>query len=205
MVRHSLLLRRRGDAAGANTMLEKALAEAPEASIVHEAIGDANLEQRRFAAAREAFDVARKADPANKSAERKYAECVLQLSAANLPLSSVGELGDYASGKSVLLLSFMIPGLGQVVSGAVGKGAAMLSGVLLSFVWALLVPHGLSELGRSLGRSQGAQLNGFVFVPLALVAAFYLWSLLDAAHIAAGRPSGKPSRPVPPVDKPFEL
>ncbi len=210
LIRQAQIAKRRGETALAGKLLDEALLVSPGSSSVNEAIGDDLLDRKQVKAAKEAFALAYKIDARNVSAERKYCECVLRLAAIVDPFALAGSGGSSsaATGKSAFLLSLFIPGLGQMITDQVAKGSVMLGGWVVGWIWALLIPDGvrglLAQIGIRTGKN-GAELNGWVLVPLAISAAFHLWSLYDAAAQAGTHKRVKIDHPVPPVDKSFEL
>lgn len=206
LLRQSNLACVRGDREAASKLIEQALEAAPGSSRVLEAQGDDCVLRRQLAKAKDAYKAAVEADPKNVSAERKLGETVLALQLACDPASILGgpQTDSYASGRAASLLSFLIPGLGQFVTGHTSKGVAFFVAWLVGVVWAILTPNGLSGIPTLFGRP-GPNPAPIVFVPLLLAGLAWVASIGDANATAKARPVHKPDRPVPPVDKPFEM
>jgi len=205
LVRQANLARIRGDKDAYQRFLEQAAAVAPGSSTVQEALGDAYVERRQVRKAKEAFHTAVRLDPSNASAERKYGEAVLAIQVALDPAFALApDDGSFASGKASTILSFLIPGLGQIVSGATVFGGALLGIWVLALVWAMSIPNGLSKL-PFLFRGGSVDFNGAVLMPLFLMAASWVVGIADASSKAKRVVPKQVARPVPPVDKKFEL
>jgi TM2 domain-containing membrane protein YozV len=206
ILRRANLTRVRGDREGASKLIEEAVAVAPGSSRVLEAQADDFVDRRQLAKARDTYKAAVAADPGNVSAERKLGETVLALQLASDPASILGGVQDesYASGRAAALLSFLVPGLGQFVTGQTTKGVSFFAAWLVGVVWAILTPNGLSGIPTMFGRA-GQPPAPIVFVPLLIAMVAWVASIGDANASAKSRPARKPERPVPPVDKPFEM
>lgn len=202
LIRQANLAKIRGDQAAADKLLDEATQTAAGSSPVQEALGDAFLERKQVRKARDCFKRAMELDPKNPSAERKYGECVLAIEFAVNP--DFGKITDdsFASGKAGVLLSFLLPGLGQSVSGETTKGISLLAVWVACLVWAFLTPNGLSGLPTLIGR-KGTTLNPVVFVPLFGMAACWLAAIGDASARAKRFEPKSIVRPTPPVDKEF--
>lgn len=209
LIRESRLQKMRNNKSVAGKLLEEALEVAPGSVAVLEAVADDLLERRQTKAAMEIYKRALRIDPKNASVERKYAECVLGTAVYADPFAMAGaQQVDAASGKVALMLSIFIPGLGQIVIGSVGLGAGLLAGWLLGWAIAWLIPGGMAGIMGLFGvKSSGsvAGFNGAVLLPLMLAAICHIWAIFDAAQRAQTHTRKKLDRPVPPVDKDFEL
>lgn len=208
LIREARLLKMRGNKTSAGKLLEEALEIAPGSAAILEAVADDLVERRQIRAAMEIYKRAMRIDPQSASIERKYAECVLG-TARSLDFPSPGAEGlDQASGKIALLLSLFVPGLGQIVTGATGLGVGLLVGWLAGWGIAWLIPGGMQGVLGLFGvRGHGPtpEFNGVVLFPLLLAAICHIWAIFDAAG-KANRYQRRPiERPVPPVDKDFEL
>lgn len=204
-VRQLQLLKRRGDRAGADRILDDIKARFPDSALVWEAIGDECAERGQSRKAREAYARAHELEPTNVPIERKFAEAVFASEAGILGLTPRSEFEAATSGKMATVLSFMLPGLGQLVTGQTLAGSILLSGYLLGWFLLFLIPNGIPGLLHAVGLagSRGGEFNPAVLLPLLMILGFYFASLLHAGSHAAKykRLSIKP--PTPPVDKEY--
>lgn len=210
LIRQARLAKQRNDAKLAEMLLKEAAGLSPESSLVLEALGDDLIDRRQTQAAMDSYKRAAEADPKNISAERKYAELVLRSQGCVDPMRarSEGESDGHVNGKIAVLLSLFVPGLGQMVTDQVIKGIGMLVAWALCWLFALMIPDGMKSLLSLFGlKGRGAivEFNGVVLFPLAVAAAVHLWSIFDSAGKAGTIKTRKIVRPLPPVDKPFEL
>lgn len=204
LIRQANLAKIRGDRDAFDKLLDEAAAVAAGSSTVQEALGDAYLERRQTRKAKDAYHRAVKLDAKNVSAERKYGECVLAIQMALDPTFGLAADDSLASGKAGVVLSFLLPGLGQIVSGQYLKGGGILGLWLAAWAWAVAVPNGFGGLGSLLGR-QGPPFNPVFFVPIFIAACCWLFGISDASSRAKRFEPRSVQRPVPPVDKNFEL
>lgn len=204
LLRLSHLAKVRGDIKESDRLLDRALEVAPGSAQVLEEVGDRQVEQRKLRAAKESYAAALAVEPGRASAERKYGETVLALQMVLDPSRILGEIEDddsYVGAKALPVLSFLVPGLGQIVNGEIGKGLTML------FVWggSIVLTGMMSDQFRAFGSllSGGGQFNGLAFLPLFSVFMAFAWSVGDAASTAKLKEKRNIIRPVPPVDKEF--
>lgn len=208
LIREARLLKMRGNKTAAGKLIEEALEVAPGAPIILEAVADDLIERRQIRAAMQIYKRALQIEPTNASIERKYAECVLG-SAQSFDFSGArSDTIDAASGKIALLLSVIVPGLGQIVTGATSLGVGLMAGWLAGWGIAWLIPGGMQGVLGLFGvRGSGPtpEFNGAVLFPLMIAAVCHLWAIFDAAGKAGKHERKRIERPVPPVDKDFEL
>ncbi|MBS1721480.1 MAG: hypothetical protein JSS66_00570 [Armatimonadetes bacterium] len=205
LIRQANLAKIRGDNAAFDKLLEQAAAKAPGSSMVQEAIGDSYRDRRQLRKAKEAWQMAVKLDPKNASAERKFGEAVLAIQLAIDPKFATAPDDDsFASGRAAVILSFLLPGLGQLVAGQSKKGAFYLGLWLIGVIAMLAIPNGLSGMPALFGR-KAVPFNPVVFVPMFFSAAAWLMAITDASSKAKSMPARMIQRPLPPVDKDFEL
>lgn len=196
----------RGQKQEADRLLEQAQKAAPTAPTVLEAIGDDYAERGQTKKAMDAYKRAHELDPKNIAIERKYAECVLKNDAvANAMMHMLGEdsIETVANANIATVLSVFVPGLGQMVTGQVPKGATFLGGWLIGWIWAFLTPDGLTNLVKSVGGAKSS-FNTFVLVPVFIALVFHMAAIYDAASRAKSARRPKVNRPVPPANLPFE-
>lgn len=205
LIRQANLAKIRGDKVAFEKLIEEAAQVSPGSSAVQEAVGDAYLERRQVRKAKEAFQMAVKLDSSNASAERKFGEAVLSIQLALDPMFGREPSDEsLASGKAAVLLSFLIPGLGQIVGGETSKGSAFLITWLVGVIGAIIVPGGLAGFMTLFGM-RGPVFNPVVLLPLFLAATAWMWAIGDAGGKAKRQDKRAIVRPVPPVDKEFEL
>lgn len=207
LIQRAMLEKRRGNAPAAADLMKQAAEVAPGAASVLEAVGDDLLERKMFGAALEAYKAARRADPKSVSIERKHAQLAMiglsnltfeeqmRLASSENPFIQQGEA--LASPKWAVVLSVLVPGLGQFVTGYAKKGGVIfvifLAGAIL---FALLAQAANSSNGR---------LPSIAYFPLALAIMSWLAGVIDASSMAKGAEKhSTPSRPVPPANLPFE-
>lgn len=203
LVRQSRVFKMRGQGQMATDTLRKAAELAPGAVSVLEALGDDLLERGQAKPAADTFQKALAIDPRNVSLERKYALAVaksqgtlsieeaMNLKFGDSPLAAA----DAASARAAAVLSFFIPGAGQIVLGEYAKGGVLLAVWLGFAVWLSLMP----------GRHSGM----VFFVP---IAGMLVVSVVAATMCVKGsnemtgslRKKGVKNRPAPPMDLPFE-
>ncbi len=207
LVQRAALEKRRGNNQAAADLLKKAADTAPGASPVLEALGDDYMERRQYKAALDSYKKALRADPNNASADRKYAglssqglatmspEDFLRLGSADPLLIQKGEaLGNP---KLAVAFSAFIPGSGQLVMGQSKKGIA----ILCTFFGSAILFAILSTLIKHDAKS----IPSIAYFPLAIAVVTYFVSIADAAQTAKSvEKRAAPSKPVPPVNLPFE-
>lgn len=207
LLRNARVAAQRGQKEIAEKLIDEALGLAPGSAEVQGALAESLVARKQLRKARDTYRLAMQLDPKNPEWERRYGELVLEI---ELPpdLRTLGGRSDAevaASGKTAALLSVFVPGLGQIVTGQVAKGAAMLGLVVLGWVWATSVPNGLSGLGSLLGASRGnaAEFNGIVLLPLFIAIGTHIWAITDASARSKVLAKKTIERPKPPVDMEF--
>jgi len=203
LIRQSHLAKMRNQGSVADRLLKEAADLAGNSPVVLEAIGDDFAERRQYRKAKEIYDRARKLDPTSKSLENKYGEMVLRVD-LHIDPATYNENAGLVSGKAAVVLSAILPGLGQIVSGQVVKGSIFLAiwGICFGFVLAL--PGGIGGMVQYLLQGRGP--TGFTPLSFAfLVGAVLMWlmAIFDASVIAKRFTPVKVDRPLPPSDLPF--
>lgn len=195
----------RGNKAEADKLLGEAMRLAPNSAIVLAAVGEDFSERGQVKKALEAYRRAKEADPTNAKIEGRYAELVLKDSEAMLFMSGSSAVESLASAKSAVLLSAIVPGVGQIVTGETGKGLFILVGWLASWITAFLIPNGLKSLVQAAGGG-ASSFNMAVLVPVFAGVCFHLVAIFDASSKAKTRERmmRRTDRPVPPANLPFE-
>ena len=207
LIRQSRLATMRKQPEVARKLMEEAIEAAPNAIGVLEAIGDDFSERMQHRKAMETYKKALDIDPTNINIERKYAESVLATQGMKDPMAMLQggpDVGLYASGNVAVILNLFIPGLGQYILGQKGPGIAYFLCVVVGWVLAILVPDGLSGLGRMMG-SRGGETNMLVLLPLMFAVGAHLTSLFTAAAFAKRYQPRRVERPMPLVDKDYEI
>lgn len=205
LLREANLCRVRGDANRARDLLDEAEKLAPESSAVLEARGDYFAEQGMFRKSTECFAKAMELSPGLVSLERKHADSVYAQHTGEWAINEAMAGGQYITPNGAALFSMFVPGLGQFLLGHIWRGVALFALVVLSWVIALLIPDGLSEIGQLFGKGGGGDFNAVVLLPLFLAIVCHLGAIFDAAHLAKRNKIDKIERPAPLIDKDFEI
>jgi TM2 domain-containing membrane protein YozV len=167
---------------------------------VIEAEADLLAMQHRTAEAMKLYKIALDKDPGNAAIEKKYALLVFQK--AEVTRMADGMVSDYEPNVSpyAMILLSVVPGLGQMVAGQFKKGLTILLVFLVSVVWIILTPGGIS------GLFGGSEFNPIVLVPALIAIGCYFYAFADASSIAQRqRKLEKPKeRKRPPVDLPYD-
>lgn len=194
-------------------LLDEAVAIAPGAPVVMEALGDYYFDRNQYNAAKAAYERARALDPASKSIESKFATAVLR----EFNAGSVEEqlrLGmnenlflnpedQRAGGLAITVLSAMLPGLGHIVAGQTATGVGILAGWVVCAGWLTLMRKDVAEL-LAFGKGGAGNPNLLVLVPIFLMFVIFIGTLKSIGakrEVAARKPVVHPR---PPVDLPFE-
>jgi len=208
----------RGNRQAATDLLKQAAAIAPGSATVVEALADDLMDRKRYKDAKEAYARAHALEPKNVGIERKLANAALA-SATGMSVEDQLRMGgdgpllspeeSLASAKIATLLSFFLPGSGQIVMGRNVTGISIMAGWVLMIVWIVVLREELRGLMGMMGLSGPGGPNRpnslTVMVPIAIAAMLHLTSIFLAASAAKAGSSRRVDRPIPPVDKPFEL
>jgi tetratricopeptide (TPR) repeat protein len=210
LLRQAHLARTRGQAAQARELLSRAAMIAPGSATVQEALGDDYFEAHQYRKAAECYAIALAIEPDNQRLDRKRGDAVFFATGAAGGFESRAALESTANPKAVVVLSVMLPGVGQLVAGRVVTGVLMLIGFVGGWVVALATPGAMRSLAASLGlRSQDVEAGGgsstAAVVGLLIASVCWLWSVFEALGRASEMRMLKKERPKPPVEKPFEL
>lgn len=168
--------------------------------------GDLLSERGHHEKARQVYAKAHELVPNDVDIDRKLAQAIfLTMPTAGLMPSS--EFESVATAKTALILSLMVPGLGQLVRGKVALGLGLLIGWLLCWLWGVSVPNGFPGLFHLFGIGQvSAPFNGVILLPIFGMAMAFAVSWGEAASaLKSVEPKKKIEHPVPPVDKEFEI
>lgn len=197
-LRNYVVLKRRGDKAGATQALEAAISVAPGNTEVLEHQAHDLLERGQSKAARELLKRALELHPAHPVLENLYGELVLKSVEVSDLFSLQSDYEVMSRRKIGAWLSFFVPGSGQIVAGSFALGVAMLVIFVLAIVWAISVPNGLSKFGQS-------SFNGTVLIPIFIGLFTWIVSIVEAASASKNITTKTIDHPVPPIDKDFEL
>ena len=185
-------------------MLKMAEKMCPNSPLVLEFIGDDQLERRQFKEARATFARALKLDPKNAAIETKYAQTVLRTQAYFDP-NMYSDYEQVANAKMAAVLSFFIPGLGQIVIGEYVKGILILAFWIGCLVAMRLIPGGFQSLMDIMSLKFGFQtFNALVLVPLGGALILMIGAAIDLAFRGGSTKPPKIERPTPPENLPFE-
>jgi len=215
LIKRSMLEKRRGNNAAASDLLRKAAEVAPGSPAVLEGLGDDMMERGNAKPAAETYAKALRIQPGNASIERKYAMAVakskgavtleeaMQMNLGDSPLNA----SDAANARIAAILSFFIPGAGQVVMGDYVKGAVYFFSWLILLVWLSVAKDQWHDLVASIAGKKSS-FNPLILVPIvgslgiAIAAAFTCKPPRGPGATGGGKP--KANHPAPPVDLPFE-
>jgi hypothetical protein len=140
--------------------------------------------------------------------ERKYAAAIARSKGAltleeALQLKAEGSLfstSEAASNRSAAIISFFLPGVGQIVLGQYGRGLAFL------IAWLFFIGFAFSVFNRL---KPGDSIGPMVIIPMAAALAIQIaaaWACKkdDSEKLVGTVRKGQVERPKPPVDLPFE-
>ncbi len=198
---------KRGNKEFASKYIEEANAIAPGSSAVVECRADFAAFDRKNLEAAHLYRIAVVLDSTNKAADAKLADLVFRSQAkASAIVTEMAE--TTANAKIATVLSAMVPGLGQLVSGAIVPGAIILT---LWLGCLIFIPAGLTSF-VALVTGKG-DVNVAALIPLGF--AFILW-LGSVLHMNSkgkhrvtwegvmGTEAPKKTPVKPPVDLPYE-
>lgn len=211
-LRNANLANIRKDRAGAKVHYKRALELAPNTPSVLEAVADDLRERKFFKPAQMLYKRAVEIDPSNARIESKLGECALQVMSTSDPMAMLsgmdGDPNMVVNANAAVILSVLLPGLGQMVSGRVALGIGFMVVWVSSWVWAIAIPNGISGLlsGMGLTLTQGgAPFNSTVLFPLGIAAFTHLVAIFEAAGRAKRHVPKRVEKPIPPSDLPYEL
>jgi tetratricopeptide (TPR) repeat protein len=211
LLQQARLEARREHTTRAAELLDEAVRIAPGSSSVQEMVGDGFLEQKQTQEALARYDLARRIDPKNLSADRKHAELVYRTKAraATAELSLEFERDQMASNaQRAAFFSLFLPGSGQIVLGERFYGGGLLAAWTFCVFWVLLwkddVAGLLGAIGIHVGKHEAPHPNYGVLLPILAALFIHVISVFSAA--AEGNRAQKPAvaHPEPPVNLPFE-
>ncbi len=169
ILRDAALLRRQEKYKDAAVKCREALLLTPQDAAALELLGDLYQGVARTNEALAAYKRAVQADPKRSSAERKYGELLMQ---QHIWSTADPEAMPKHRGFAIIL-SLLMPGLGQMHNGEVPKGIFFLIGDAVCAYLLAWSPYGFS------GEHRGARLSVSLIACLALTLALYVIALID--------------------------
>lgn len=201
LLRQANLQQMRGQHTEAGESLRQAIELNPEHAPSWELLGDLHRQAGNRDAAQEAYKHAHEIDPQLVSAERKYAEIVLQIAqeeqqremwrqAMENPQSDL--LMPKRNPGLAFLLSMCMPGVGQLYNGDFMKGGLVIGIWLISWIIIFASPEGnafMNNFLRVLFSPSGTRGGLSSFLTLTLVIAFlvHFYAMMEAPFTAANR------------------
>lgn len=211
LIRQARVEKMRNNSQKATDLLKQAVAAAPSAPSVLEALGDDLMERKQVKAAKDAYQKAFKLNPKNVGVEEKLASAALTIGTlGSLEDQMRNHLGSGLDSEAMAripyaaLLSAILPGSGHIVLGKNGTGIPILVAWLVSVIWFLT--HWFDFVKwLSVLKGGHEQPNAIVFVPLVLMAVIYVSTLGSLKGLGGKGVKRKDVvHPKPPVDLPFD-
>ncbi|MCS7064793.1 MAG: hypothetical protein NZL85_00815 [Fimbriimonadales bacterium] len=202
LLRQAHLQQLRGQLEDASTAVKQALELTPDDASVWEMLGDLRQQAGDLQGAHDAYKHAHELAPDNAAIERKYAQTVLALTTQQEQFqlwqqALEGKLPEEEGGIPrrpglAFLLSFVMPGLGQIYNGQLVKGGILLGTTMLGLTLFVVVRGGGEALNNMIAflvnpaRMQGtiSELHLLVVIVLFFV---WLYAIIDAPLSAAAR------------------
>ncbi|MEN3001277.1 MAG: tetratricopeptide repeat protein [Armatimonadota bacterium] len=202
LLRQAHLQQLRGQLEDASASVQQALELMPDDASVWEMLGDLRQQAGDLQGAHDAYKRAHELAPQNAAIERKYAQTVLSITTqqerfhlwqqaleGKLPEE---EMGIPRRPGLAFLLSFVMPGLGQIYSGQLLKGGILLGVTLLGLTLFVVVPGGRETINNLIAslvnpaRMQGG-ISGFHLFLMIVLFFVWLYAIIDAPLSAAAR------------------
>jgi tetratricopeptide (TPR) repeat protein len=204
LIRQARVARNRQQIPQAIEYLNRAIEIDPSSSSAIVELGDIYLTKNRWSDAKALFFRASKISPNNISIERKYAEAVLKSSVpVDALLSGSNSLEQAANAKSAAIISFIFPGVGQIVLGQTIKGVTILCLWILSLVITFAIPNGIKGLLVLSATSSSVKPDYTVLLPISFALILCIYATYDALSQGRNMKHEKRDRPKPPVDLPY--
>lgn len=202
LVRRAVVELNRGNIQFAERYLAEAQAITPNTSLILETKGDIVAAAGKRLEAIEFYKKAMKVDPKNLSAERKHANAVFATQASSITLSTIVP-EPVASRKWAVISTFMVPGSGQIITGAYAKGAGFLIAWLIGIITLGLNMEAVSRFARG----DLSLLGGPVGIGAGLMMLSWFFAIIDIQaarkHYESLNKLEKIVPPKPPVDLPY--
>ncbi len=179
--------RRKGDSEAAWRCVDDALTLAPESAAVFEMMGLLNLDAGEWQSALDCFERALAIEPGRKAAEIGLGQATVELrrqesltpEAMMAQTQLRGELERRAAGAAIL--SFCIPGLGQMRLTDFGRGGLFLLGeVILGAGWSAL---GFGLMAKVGDHWKATSPNGLFWLGCLVLLAYHTWSAVDCRQL----------------------
>ena len=216
-VRRARVAKMRGQLQEATDLIQQASRVAPGSVTVLEILGDEMVERKLYGDARRAYLTAHRLDPRNVAVERKYATMVLRASGGGMTIESALAIGldspfmnaddTMANAKVAIILSLIVPGVGQLVLGQTQKGLTLLGSYVVGLILLILLHTDFENTMKALRGVAHTGSAGFSLIPLVGMLVITIISVQGCAAKAKKDPlTGikHVDRPVPPVNLPFE-
>lgn len=180
--------RRKGDTEAAWRCVDDALALAPDAAAVFEMMGLLNLDAGEWQAALSSFERALAIEPGRKNAEIGLGQATVEIkrveSLTPEAIMAQNELRrEFERRASVAsVLSFCLPGLGQMRLLDFARGGWFLAGELLLGVLWRAVGFGLMVPGRD-GKWAATQPTGLFWLGMAVLLVYHSYAALDCSRL----------------------
>ncbi len=202
LLRNAHFAKMRGQTEQARQYLQQAQELLPDDAQVWDAIGDFWREAGKLQEAHDAYKKAHELDPQNALIERKYAQAVLEMTRQQMQYQQWEQmLSGKGQGDGLMirrnpglafLLSFLMPGVGQLYNGQFVKGGVVLGAFIVGLIVFMLTPGGSEFINNLLAflvnpaRVRGGLSAFQLFLALVL---FLLWvyAFIDAPLNAAAR------------------
>lgn len=204
LIREAHLFTMRGDKAKAKEILDQAEKAAPRSGPVLIALSDAALERHNVKEAIRLLTIAMQANPGNVAIEKRHADAVFRQTQGMIfdPTSKSSSFENAASAKAAVILSMMLPGLGQIVTGRLVTGIVIVTLWVGSLVTLYLI--GFEHFFAAVGLGPSKDAIYATIVPVAVAVLTHLFAILDASAKVKTMDKPKINRPTPPSDLPFE-
>lgn len=201
-LRKAQIIRRSGNTVGADALIQGVIDRYPEHPEALVLMAEILEQQGKLTEARDLLAKAMEGEARSVTLERKHADLVLKTATRDQMAAALlhGDFGSMLHPEGVrrspgtaAFFSMLMPGFGQLYNMDYIKGGIFALLAVLGWV-------GVLQFGTS-----GKAVTAWFWPSIIGLTAVYITAILDAA-MRAGRfgPVEKPTRPTPPVDKPFE-
>lgn len=203
LLRQAHIAKTRGEADRSSHMVAEAYQQFPHYPAAILAYVDELLDRGRAGDAVRILDEAVATTPPNLALEDKRAELVLR-TRYRAPIDLDEAKANYASGKTALWLSVLLPGLGHMAMENYQRGAWIMAAWLVGIGGVFLVPNGVPGLAGVLSPHAKVPFNPLVLLPILIALAAFAVAVSEMSHIAKQTETLRPTHPVPPENLPFE-
>ncbi|MES1227467.1 MAG: hypothetical protein ABUL72_02290 [Armatimonadota bacterium] len=204
LLRQAHITKTRGEVERASHLVAEVYQQAPYYPPAVLAYVDELLSRGKAGDAIRILEGAIASSPPSLALEDKRAELVLRTRYRESDYFDPADAKEnYASAKTAVALSIMLPGLGHMANEKFVKGGVLMAMWIVGVGGVFLVPDGLKGLGGLLDRHIHAPFNPLVLVPLLLALTALAIAVAETSMTAKKATTIRPEHPVPPVDKPF--